>query len=174
MAQELKVHQGRNLSQSGAGGSAVQRMRAPMPLLSPFEEIDRLFDELLPMSMLRLGRSPLTRSLVGAQARMPNIDLLERDDELVLRAEVPGFRKEDLDISVDENSVTIRGAHADEQEEEGGDYYRREIAYGEFARSVTLPSAVEIDKVKAELKDGVLELVMPKQEAAKRRKVTIQ
>src|SRR5690554_2980248 len=104
MAQELKVHSGRG-RQGGAGGQ-LQRGRAT-PVLTPFDEIERIFDELLPSSMLRMGRSPLMRGMLESQVRMPKVDLVERDADIVLRAEVPGLSKDELDISVDENSVTI-------------------------------------------------------------------
>jgi len=171
MAQALRVHEGdeRRVSRPAA---SLQRTRT-MPVLSAFDEIDRLFDELLPRSMFRLGLGPVARGLMEAQAPMPRIDLIERDNELVLRAEVPGIRKEDLEVSVDENSVTLRGNVVHESDEQQGDYYRCEIARGEFVRTVALPSVVDTEKARATLRDGVLELVMPKLEAAKRRKIQI-
>jgi len=172
MAQELRVHQGGG-QQATQPTPQLQRARA-MPVLSPFDEIDRLFDELLPRSMFRLGLGSVGRGLMGAQSPMPKIDLIERDNEMLLRAEVPGIRKEDLEISVDESSVTLRGSVSHELKEEEGEYFRREIAHGEFVRTVALPSSVDTDKVQASLKDGVLELVMPKLEAAKRRKIQIK
>lgn len=172
MAQELKVHQGGNQEVSQSNPQ-LQRARA-MPVLSPFDEIDRLFDELMPSPLSRLGRSPLMRSLMDGQARMPRVDLIDRDDDFLLRAEVPGIDKDQLDISIDEGSVTLRGTTSHEQHDEQGNYYRREIAQGEFVRAVALPGAVDTSKAKASLKDGVLELVMPKLEAAKRRKIPIK
>lgn len=174
MTQELKVHQGGIQQKARTGDQQLQRARQ-IPALTPFDEIERLFDELLPASMFRIGRSPLaTRNLVARQARVPSIDLLERDEEIIFRAEVPGMSKDDLDISVDENSVTLRGTLSHEETESEGEYYRQEISRGEFARSIPLPSAVDTEKAKASLDNGVLELVLPKLEGAKRRRVRIE
>lgn len=173
MAQELKIHQGENKQGIQENAQQLQRARA-MPVLSPFDEVDRLFDELMPSSLSRFGRSPLMRSLMSEQARVPRVDLVDRDDDFVLRAEVPGISKDALDISVDESSVTLRGSISHEAKDEQGEYYRREIARGEFVRAVALPGAVDTSKARATLKDGVLELVMPKLEAAKRRKIQIK
>lgn len=172
MAQELRIHRDTPQQNRAPQTRSSQAQRAwPMPMLSPFEEIDRLFDELLPM--VRLGRSPVLRELMTPPARVPSIDLLERDDDIVLRAEVPGFSKEDLEISMDDSSVTIRGTTAhDEQDAEGG-YYRRECVHGEFMRTIPLPAQVATEKVTASLKNGVLELVMPRLEATRRRKIKI-
>lgn len=155
-------------------GGQLQRGR-PQRLLSPFEEVERFFDELLP---IRMFQRPLLGRLRGSDlmmdTRVLNVDVIERDNEVVLRAEVPGARKEDLDIAVDENSVTIRGSSVYEEQEEEGDYFRSEIARGSFVRSITLPTAIDAEKAKASLEDGILELIMPKLEGAKRRKIQVQ
>lgn len=171
MAQELRVHQ-TDPQQMGQRNAQLQRNHS-MPVLPAFDELDRLFDELLPGSMFRLGRSPIARSLMQAQARTPKVDLIEQDNEVLLRAEVPGLSKDDLDVSIDEGSVTIRGTISHDGNNAEGDYYRREITRGEFVRAVALPSVVDTEKARASLKDGVLELVMPKLEVAKRRKIQI-
>jgi HSP20 family protein len=172
MAQDLKVHHGE--LQEGRQGRGARQVQRTWPALSQFDEFDRLFDELMPLSMFRMGRSPGMRGFMGAQPWTPGVDVLERDDEIVLRAEVPGIRKDDLDISIDEGSVTIRGLVQREEKDAEGDYFRRELAHGEFVRTIGLPVAVETEKVKASLKDGVLELVMPKLERARRRKIEIK
>lgn len=171
MAQELKVHQAQQ--QPARAGGQAQRSRL-IPALSSFDEIERLFDELMPSPLFRLGRSPFARQLAEAQARAPRVDVIERDGEFLLRAEVPGVAKDALDISVDESSVTIRGNVSQEATESEGDYYRREIVQGEFVRAVGLPAAVDTEKAKASLKDGILELILPKLEGAKRRKIEIK
>lgn len=165
MAQELKLHR--------KDQSEPAQRRPMLPLGSAFDEIDRLFDAMLPAPMFALGPSPVAQRLMDVRARAPRIDLVERDTEMVLRAEVPGMNKDDLDISVDESSVTLRGSASHEEKQAEGDYYRREISREEFVRTVALPGAVDTEKTRASLKDGVLELVMPKLEAAKRRKVSI-
>jgi HSP20 family protein len=86
---------------------------------------------------------------------------------------VPGVEKKDLDISVGEDSVTIKGSTSKEEKEEKGDYYRREISRGSFIRTVALPATVDGTKAKASFKDGMLELTLPKTEKAKRHSVKL-
>lgn len=153
-------------------GGRMQRVW-PQRMLSPLEEMERLFDEFLPSRMLRRPFGAM-RGFDVMEARMPRVDVLERDDEILLHAEVPGVSKENLDISVDDMTVTIRAETTHEERQEEGDFYRSEISRGGFVRSVTLPAAVNSDKVHASLKDGMLELKMPKLEGAKRRKIKVQ
>lgn len=173
MAQSLKVYRNKRRAPARIVNPVPHRRAA---LMRSFNEFDRLFDDLFSSSLLRLGRRPLVDDLLAPAAiRQPSIDLIEQDNEFVLRAEVPGIRKEDLDISVDDSSITLRGSmsedHSDERE---GDYYRAEIARSEFTRTVMLPSQIDPEQVRASLRDGILELRMPKLEDARRRKVEIE
>lgn len=104
---------------------------------------------------------------------MPKVDVIDRDDEVVVRAEIPGVAKDDLDISVTDNTVTIKGETKRESKEEKGDYYRCEISRGTFARTLPLPANVDSDSAKAKFEDGVLELTIPKVEKAKRRTIKV-
>lgn len=97
-----------------------------------------------------------------------------REGEYVLRAEMPGVDRKDLDISLTETAVTIKGSRRSEHKEEKGDYQRCEISTGGFSRTVSLPGEVDADKAKATFNDGMLELSLPKVKAARRRKVEIQ
>ena len=100
--------------------------------------------------------------------------MIDRDGEIAIKAELPGVEKKDLDVSLTEDSVTIKGSTRHEQKEEKGDYYRCEISRGEFSRTVALPAAVDTTKAKASFKDGMLELVIPKTEARKRCTINIE
>lgn len=156
---------------------ALKDVPAPGRALSPFEEMDRLFEAMTPRGWLRPMRwewpalAEMARPLEG---RMPKVDVIERDDEVVVKAEVPGVKKEDLDISVTDNTVTVRGCTSHELKEDAGDYYRMEMSRGEFSRTVALPADVDGDKAKASYKDGVLELVLPKVAKAKRRSIKVE
>jgi HSP20 family protein len=149
----------------------------PKRALSPFEEMDRLFEDYFSRGWMRPFRwewpsiGELAKPFEG---KMPKIDVIERDDEVVVKAELPGVDKKDLDVSVTENSVTIKGTTSHEEKEEKGDYYRCEISRGAYARTVALPSYVDADKAKANFKDGVLELKLPKVEKSKRRSIEIK
>lgn len=107
------------------------------------------------------------------EGRAPKVDVIDRDHEVVVKAELPGVKKEDLDVTVGDNSITIRATTKQESKEEKENYYRSEISSGSFMRTVGLPSAVDADKAKAKFADGVLEMTLPKVEVAKRRNVKI-
>jgi len=104
----------------------------------------------------------------------PKVDVIERDAEVVVRAEVPGVAKDDLDISLTENTVTLRGKTRHEEKEEKGDFRRMEISRGEFSRTLYLPAGVDGAKASAKFRDGVLELTLPKLKKSERHTVKIQ
>jgi HSP20 family protein len=145
-------------------------------MLSPFDEMDRLFDRLLARrGWLRPWRSdwsPLGDT-AWSEPRAPRVDVVDREDDVVLHAEVPGIDKRDLEISVGEDSVTLRGESHREEKQEAGDYFRCEISRGAFSRTVGLPAAVDGAKAKASFHDGVLTLTLPKVERARRHTVRI-
>jgi len=149
----------------------------PARTMSPFEEMDRLLESLSmrgwprPMRMDWPGWGELKWPLEG---RMPRVDVVDREAEVLVRAELPGVDKKDLEVSATDNTVTIKGSTRHEEKEEKGDFYRCEISSGSFSRSVVLPAVVDGTKGSASFKDGVLELVLPKVEKAKRRSITIK
>jgi len=149
----------------------------PRRALSPFEEMDRMFEDFFPRGWMRPFRwewPSLGEMAKPFDGKMPKVDVIDRDDEVVVKAELPGVEKKDLDVSVTETSVTIKGTTSHEEKEEKGDYYRCEISRGAYARTVALPSYVDADKAKASFKDGVLELTLPKVEKSKRRSIEIK
>jgi len=149
----------------------------PRRALSPFEEMDRMFEDFFPRGWMRPFRwewPSLGEMAKPFEGKMPKVDVIDRDDEVVVKAELPGVEKKDLDVSVTETSVTIKGTTSHEEKEEKGDYYRCEISRGAYARTVALPSYVDADKAKASFKDGVLELKLPKVEKSKRRSIEIK
>jgi HSP20 family protein len=119
------------------------------------------------------GRTwPDAGSLFGG--RLPRVDVIDRENEFCVRAELPGVTKENLDVSLNENTVTLRATTQKEEQEEKGQYYRRETSRGEFQRTVRLPGTVEGDKAKATFKDGVLELIVPKAPGFKRQSIKVE
>ena len=151
-------------------GTAIQKAM-PRRMLSPFEEMDRMFDS--------FWRGPLRpfgawqRPLAELPAIAPNMDVIDRDSEVVVRAEVPGFNKEDIEVSTSGDMLTIQGAMKSEEKEEKGNYYRCEISHESFSRTLQLPAAVDESKAKATMKDGMLELTLPKVEKSKRHAIQI-
>jgi HSP20 family protein len=147
----------------------------PARALSPFDEMEQFFDQYLRGGWLRPQRFdwPAFREAALPGLRLPKVDVVDRDDAVIVKAEVPGVDKKDLDISVSDDSVTIKGETSHEEKEEKGDYYRSEISRGSFSRTIGLPASVDGAKAKAEFRDGVLELTLPKVTKAKRHSVKV-
>ena len=145
--------------------------------MSPFDEMDRLFEDFFPRGWMQPMRRQWPEWVeLGApfEGRTPKVDVLEQDEAVVVRAELPGVDKDNLDISLTEDSVTISATTKQESEEEKGDYHRREISQGSFSRTVALPVAVQGDQAKASFNDGVLELTLPKAAPAKRHNIKVE
>ena len=127
------------------------------------DEMDRIFDDFF-------SRSPVSFEGYGNI----NLDLMQTDEEVIIKASVPGIKPEDLNISVTGDRLTIRGEIKSEEEVKKADYHLREIKNGSFARSVLLPSRVVADKTKAEFENGILKLVLPKAEEVKPKTITVK
>jgi len=148
----------------------------PTRMLNPWDEMDRLFERLLPRGWMRpMGwGTPFFGELAEPlEMRPPRVDLIDGEENIVIRAEVPGVEKKDLEIAVDDATVTIKGKVMREHKEEKGDYYRCEIGSGEFTRILALPCAVNGAKAAAHLKNGMLEVTLPKVEKARRHRIAV-
>lgn len=156
-------------------GKEVQVSR-PGRGASLFDEMDRMFDSFFPRRWAQpyRGNGPEWGELAAAESRLPRVDVIDRDEEMLVRAELPGVHKDDLDVSVSDNAVTIKGETRHEEREEKGEYYRCEISHGAFSRTVTLPDHAAADRAKATFRDGVLEMTLPKQERAKRHAIKVE
>jgi HSP20 family protein len=156
------------------------REAVPMRAMSPFDEMEdymaRLFEGFFPRGWMRPVRweHPMMRDFPRFEMKTPSVDIIDRDNDILVKAEIPGVKKEDLDVSVDENSLTISGKTSHEEKVEKGNYYRSEIRRGSFVRTVALPRSVDGTKAAATFKDGILELTIPKLEKSKRISVKVQ
>jgi HSP20 family protein len=103
----------------------------------------------------------------------PSVDIFEHEGNLVLRAELPGIEPKDVDVHVENNVLTLRGERKFESEVKREKYHRVERAYGTFSRSFTLPNVVDTEKIKAEYKDGVLQVTLPQREEAKPKQIQV-
>lgn len=130
----------------------------------PFRELARVFDD------------PFFRATTGdASCRWcPAVDVTESEKELVVSADLPGIDPKQVEITVQENILTLSGERKAESESKDESYHRVERAYGSFTRSFVLPSTVDETKVSAEYKDGVLRVHLPKREEAKPRKIDVK
>ena len=104
----------------------------------------------------------------------PAVDLSETDNEVVVKASLPGVKPEDVDISVNDGILTVKGEKKSDDKTEGENFYRREIRYGAFSRSIPLPAAVDQDKAEAAFTDGVLTVTLPKSAEAKPKQIKIK
>jgi HSP20 family protein len=104
----------------------------------------------------------------------PAVDIYDRSDAIVIHAELPGVKKEDISIEVKQNVLTLKGERVATQEVREESYYRRERSFGCFQRSFTLPEMVNPDQIKAKFKDGVLEIEVPKPEEAKPKQINVK
>ena len=155
----------------------VQRKSSAGGALSPFDEMERFFDNFMRRGwMPSFNRDwPIWPDLrMPFEQKAPRVDVIDRDDEIVVRAEVPGVDKKDLDVSLTDNTVTIKGATKHEKTQERGYYYRSEMTRGSFSRTVGLPGDVDGEKAKATFKDGIVELTLPKLTRSKRRSIKVE
>ena len=109
----------------------------------------------------------------GARPWSPSVDIFETENELVLKADLPDVKSEDIEVRVENQTLTLKGERKFNKDEGNGGYHRIERNYGTFVRTFTVPSTVDPEKVAAEYKNGVLTVRLPKKEAAKPRQVKI-
>src|SRR5438270_3157629 len=141
----------------------------------PFKELDDLqsrLSTLLGRAQVRKDGSKDETMTVAEWA--PLVDIVEDDNEYLIKAELPEVKKEDVKVTVQNDVLTITGERTYEKEEKGRKYHRVERAYGSFARSFTLPEDAAGDKVAAEFKDGVLKVHLPKSEKAKPKSIEVK
>lgn len=129
------------------------------------EEVNRLFSNNLTLSF---GEEGIARG-----AWNPTVDIYENKDQIVLEAELPGMKREDFDLTIENNVITLRGERHFEKKDETDNYHRVERSYGSFARSFTLPQTVTGEEVTAEYRDGVLRVTLPKREETKARRIEV-
>ena len=145
---------------------ALARLNPARDLMRMREEMDRLFSE-----FFRPGDGEEGTWMRGSWA--PPVDIYETNEDFVLKAELPGFSKEDVQIELNGNRLTLRGERKHDTEAKEEQYHRIERAYGRFERVFWLPTTVDAEKIKANFANGVLELRLPKSEAAKPKRIAI-
>jgi HSP20 family protein len=133
------------------------------------QRMERLFDEMLGRGLWRTAEE---RPLRGTW--VPAINILEREDAIVIQADLPGLKAEDVEVTVEEGTLSIRGERKLEEVNEGETYHRVERLYGSFERTFTLPNSVDTSKIDARFKNGEMLLTLPKREESKPRAVKIK
>ena len=139
----------------------------------PFRDLKTLQDE-----VNRLFSTNFSRGFgdegIARGVWTPNVDIFENKDEIVLEAELPGMNREDFELTIENNVLTLRGERRFEKKDEADNYHRVERAYGAFTRSFTLPQTVSGENAAAEYKNGVLRVVLRKREEVKARRIEIK
>jgi HSP20 family protein len=144
----------------------------PFGEMAPFRDFERMRRD-----MDRLWDSFFERGVLrdeDGREWLPYLDVAETKNEIVVKAEVPGLEPKDIDISLSDGLLTIKGEKKQEREEKEENYHLVERSYGSFARSIRLPNEVQSDKINASYKNGVLKIVLPKSEEAKKKEVKIK
>jgi HSP20 family protein len=144
---------------------AIVRWRPFRDMMNIQDEVNRLFDDFL-------GR-PLLRTEWSEEVWSPSVDISETEDKVIIKAEMPGLNKDEVKISLQDNTLTLMGEKKQEKVEKDANYHRVERSYGVFNRSFTLPTSVKSDKIKATYKDGILSITLPKTEEVKPKEIPI-
>ena len=157
--QEIEVKKQSELLPKSTGG------------LFSFDEFDHFFDDFMTRRWPRL--MDLNASTLS-QANFTRVDIIDHENDIEVKAALPGVKKEDIDVSIINQTITIRASCKEEKkEEEKGKYFRREISQGEFQRTISLPEYVNDEKAKASFKEGLLTVMIPKTEKGKRKAIAI-
>ena len=145
---------------------AIARWNPYRDMMTVRDEMNRVFNEFF-------GRGSQEEGTWYAGVWSPPVDIYETDEALIMKAELPGFSKDDISIEIKENTLVMKGERKRQDEVKEGNYHRTERVYGAFQRSFLLPTTVEHDKVKASYKDGILELHLPKAPAAQPKRIAV-
>ncbi len=146
----------------------------PSRFLTSFEDMERWFEEAFRRPFFAPSWMPRLKlpEIMGGEVSM-SVDIYEEGDNVVVKAEVPGMKKDDIEVNLTEDTIAISGHKRSEEKVERKDFYRLERSFGSFTRKLRLPADIQTDKAKATFKDGVLEVRIPKAPSAKARKITI-
>ena len=139
----------------------------------PFRDLRNLQEEVNRLFTGNVGRS-FDEEGIARGSWSPSVDIYENKDQIVLEAELPGMKREDFDLSVENNVITLRGERHFEKKEDTDNYHRVERAYGSFTRSFTLPNTVTGEGASADYRNGVLRVTLPKREETKARRIEVK
>jgi HSP20 family protein len=145
-----------------------REMVTPDPFRSFQQRLNRMFENAFAPFTFPTGEN------LSIMTWAPSCDIYETDNEIVVKAELPGVKKEDLKVNVDNNTLVIMGERKFEEETKRENYHRIEQSYGEFQRSFRLPTGIDAKKIAAEFKDGMLRVTLPKAEEAKPKSVEVK
>lgn len=151
-------------------GLARSRMLHNLATNDPFRALQQRINTLFEDS---LGLAPFSEETWSLSSWAPACDIYETENEIVVKAELPEVKKEDVQVSLENNVLTIRGDRKFSDETKREDYHRIERSYGEFVRSFTLPAIIDSNRIAAEFKEGVLRVTLPKREEARPKQIEV-
>jgi HSP20 family protein len=140
----------------------------------PFRELEDVSDRLNRVLARPATQTPRGKETMIVADWTPSVDIIETEGAYQITAEIPDVKKDDVKITLEDGVLTIQGQRKQEQEQQSTKYHRIERSYGSFARTFSLPDVIEVEKVKAEFKDGVLHLHLPKSEKAKPKTIEVK
>ncbi len=159
---------------------AVRKDRAMRPFARGMDEFFEQFFEMLPRRWMRSLGDPFRMDWPAfrdypefGEIEIPRVEMIDRDKELIIRAELPGIEKDDLEISIHGDRLMIEAKREFKEEDKDDIGYRSEMGYGVMARTIVLPVDVDEDKIKATLRDGILEMKLPKVEVHKKHVIKV-
>ncbi len=130
------------------------------------DRINRIFDE-------SFSRNADVDDDISMSAWKPLVDIYETDEAIILKAELPGIKKEDVSVEIKDNVLTLKGERVEDKEVKNESYFRKERCFGTFSRAFNLQHRVQPDKIKARFKDGILKVEIPKPEEEKPKQITV-
>lgn len=140
---------------------------------NPFREVASFRDRMNALFNDTLFRPDRSDDDMAMGLWYPSVDMFEKDDKVVIKAELPGLEKKDINLEVKNGVLTLRGERKFDNEVKEDNFYRREMSYGKFIRSFTLPAEVDADRISAEFKNGLLTVEVPKSEAHKPKQIAV-
>jgi HSP20 family protein len=141
--------------------------------IDPFSELENIQKQMNQMFDVSLARNPLADVFFSGGQWIPSIDVCENKDNVIIKADLPGLKKEEIELSVQEDHLVLKGEKKKDSEVKEENYYKSERFYGSFVRTVPLPSPVDSGKADAKYQDGVLTVTLPKKEEAKPKQIAI-
>lgn len=162
-------------TKSKALGAAIPRQD-----VSLFDELDRAFDRLMHRGWRAGWMHPFREmwpewNALGAFMETgPRVDMIDHEHEILVRAEVPGVAREDLELELAGRMLTLSGERREEKTAGEGTYFQSEIVHGTFSRTIALPEEVDLERVRADFRDGILEIHLPKTQQTARRRIAVE
>ncbi|MBK3333307.1 Hsp20/alpha crystallin family protein [Persephonella atlantica] len=151
----------------------MDRRSLPTFVWNPFRELARIEQELNKVFQ-ELVPTPKSAEVIEVTTWNPKVDIYEKDNKLIIEAEIPGAKKEDVEVKIKDNAVVIRGEVKKEEEEKEKTYYRSERFHGVFERVVPLPVEVKVEEAKATFENGILKVEIPKVSEEKEVKIEVK